>query len=148
MSLPDDSYRLACFISRKEQTDDNRGPHGLATPGNGLWSSARRSDGLWHGAGQTDGNLPEIAVPRSSDPCRRALHPWLRSILRLSESELTTIEAGDFITIMGPSGGAKTTLMKIMLGLLEPTMGEVLIDGIPLSMIGPRSYREQLGAVM
>src|SRR3954452_1625907 len=59
-----------------------------------------------------------------------------------------TIEPGEFITIMGPSGGGKTTLMKVMLGLLEPTMGEVLIDGVPLSVIGPRAYREQVGAVM
>jgi ATP-binding cassette, subfamily B, bacterial CvaB/MchF/RaxB len=59
-----------------------------------------------------------------------------------------TIEPGEFLTIMGPSGGGKTTLIKIMLGLLEPTMGEVLIDGIPLSIIGPRAYREQLGALM
>jgi ATP-binding cassette, subfamily B, bacterial CvaB/MchF/RaxB len=59
-----------------------------------------------------------------------------------------TIEPGEFITIMGPSGGGKTTLVKIMLGLLEPTLGEVLIDGVPLSVIGPRVYREQIGAVM
>ena len=49
---------------------------------------------------------------------------------------------------MGPSGGGKTTLLKIMLGLLEPTSGEVLIDGIPLTTIGPQAYREQIGAVM
>jgi len=59
-----------------------------------------------------------------------------------------TIEPGEFITIMGPSGGGKTTLMKVMLGLIEPTLGEVLIDGVPLSVIGPRAYREQVGAVM
>lgn len=59
-----------------------------------------------------------------------------------------TIEAGEFITIMGPSGGGKTTLVKIMLGLLEPTTGEVLIDGVPLSTIGVRAYREQIAAVM
>jgi ATP-binding cassette subfamily B protein RaxB len=35
-----------------------------------------------------------------------------------------------------------------MLGLFEPTSGEVLIDGTPLSVIGPRAYREQVGAVM
>jgi ATP-binding cassette, subfamily B, bacterial CvaB/MchF/RaxB len=58
------------------------------------------------------------------------------------------IEPGEFVTIMGPSGGGKTTLVKIMLGLLEPTSGEVLIDGVPLSTIGPRAYREQVGAVM
>jgi ATP-binding cassette, subfamily B, bacterial CvaB/MchF/RaxB len=58
------------------------------------------------------------------------------------------IEPGEFVTIMGPSGGGKTTLIKIMLGLLEPTKGEVLIDGIPLSTIGSRAYREHVGAVM
>jgi ATP-binding cassette, subfamily B, bacterial CvaB/MchF/RaxB len=35
------------------------------------------------------------------------------------------VKAGTFVTIMGPSGGGKTTLLKIMLGLLEPTNGEV-----------------------
>ena len=58
------------------------------------------------------------------------------------------VEPGEFVSVMGPSGGGKTTLVKIMLGLLEPTRGEVLIDGIPLSTIGPRAYREHVGAVM
>lgn len=59
-----------------------------------------------------------------------------------------TVEPGSFVTIMGPSGGGKTTLLKIMLGLLEPTSGEVLIDGIPLQTLGVRVYREQVAAVM
>src|SRR5918993_1223206 len=58
------------------------------------------------------------------------------------------IEPGEFVTIMGPSGGGKTTLVKVMLGLLEPTSGEVLIDGVPLPTIGARAFREQVGAVM
>jgi ATP-binding cassette subfamily B protein RaxB len=55
---------------------------------------------------------------------------------------------GQFVTIMGPPGGGKTTLVKIMLGLLDPSEGEVLIDGIPLATLGPQAYREQVGAVM
>ena len=58
------------------------------------------------------------------------------------------VEAGQFVTMMGPSGGGKTTLVKIMLGLLEPTSGEVLVDGAPLASIGSKAYREQIGAVM
>jgi ATP-binding cassette, subfamily B, bacterial CvaB/MchF/RaxB len=38
--------------------------------------------------------------------------------------------------------------MKIMLGLLEPTTGEVLVDGVPLPVLGPRAYREQVAAMM
>jgi len=58
------------------------------------------------------------------------------------------IEPGEFVTITGPSGGGKTTLVKIMLGLLEPTKGQVLVDGCPLSTIGPRAFREHVAAVM
>lgn len=64
------------------------------------------------------------------------------------EDVTLSIEPGEFVTIMGPSGGGKTTLVKIMLGLLEPTSGEVLVDGVPLSAIGHRAYREQVAAVM
>jgi len=58
------------------------------------------------------------------------------------------IGPGHFATISGPSGCGKTTLMKVLLGLLQPTSGDVLIDGIPLTIIGARAYREQIAAVM
>ena len=58
------------------------------------------------------------------------------------------VDPGGIVTIMGPSGGGKTTLIKIMLGLLEPTNGEVLVDGVPLATIGLQAYRQQIGAVM
>jgi ATP-binding cassette, subfamily B, bacterial CvaB/MchF/RaxB len=58
------------------------------------------------------------------------------------------VKAESFVTIRGHSGAGKTTLLKIMLGLLEPTSGEVLVDSIPLQRIGARAYREQVAAVM
>jgi ATP-binding cassette, subfamily B, bacterial CvaB/MchF/RaxB len=59
-----------------------------------------------------------------------------------------TIEPGETVAIIGPSGCGKTTLLKIMLGLLEPSSGEVRIGGIPLSQLGNYNYRELVGAVM
>lgn len=39
------------------------------------------------------------------------------------------IESGEFIGIMGPNGGGKTTLLKLIMGFLEPTRGEVFVNG-------------------
>jgi ATP-binding cassette subfamily B protein RaxB len=58
------------------------------------------------------------------------------------------VEPGEHIAITGPSGGGKSTLVKILLGLAEPDSGEVLIDSLPLSRFGHRSYRDQAAAVL
>jgi ATP-binding cassette, subfamily B, bacterial CvaB/MchF/RaxB len=58
------------------------------------------------------------------------------------------IEEGSCVGIVGRSGSGKTTLLKLVLGLLEPTQGEILIDGQRLSGDGLRAYRGQIGAVM
>jgi ATP-binding cassette subfamily B protein RaxB len=54
-----------------------------------------------------------------------------------------TIEPGETVLLIGPSGGGKTTLMKIMLGLLDPPVGEVLVDGMPLQSYGKAGFRRQ-----
>jgi len=58
------------------------------------------------------------------------------------------LEAGASIAITGPSGAGKTTLMKIMLGLLQPTSGRVLLDGKDINQLGLKNYRKQIAAVM
>jgi ATP-binding cassette subfamily B protein RaxB len=58
------------------------------------------------------------------------------------------VPAGSHIAITGPSGGGKSTLAKIILGLVEPDAGEVVIDGVPLHRFGYRSYRSQIAAVL
>lgn len=35
----------------------------------------------------------------------------------------------DFVAVIGPNGGGKTTLLKLVLGLLQPTRGEILLKG-------------------
>jgi ATP-binding cassette, subfamily B, bacterial CvaB/MchF/RaxB len=58
------------------------------------------------------------------------------------------IEPGEFVAITSPSGGGKTTLLKIMLGLLRPGDGEVLVDDMPLDRVGVGIFRAQVGVVM
>jgi len=58
------------------------------------------------------------------------------------------VEAGEFVAVTGPSGGGKTTLLKIMLGLFKPLEGTVLIDGTPITHVGTQAFRSQVGVVM
>ena len=58
------------------------------------------------------------------------------------------VEPGDHVAITGSSGGGKSTLVKIILGLVEPDSGTVLIDGLPLSRFGYKSYHDQIAAVL
>jgi ATP-binding cassette subfamily B protein RaxB len=57
------------------------------------------------------------------------------------------VEPGEVVGLVGPSGGGKTTLMKIMLGLLSPLSGEVLINGQPLASYGVSRWRREIGSV-
>ncbi|WP_204138010.1 ABC transporter ATP-binding protein [Halomicronema sp. CCY15110] len=45
---------------------------------------------------------------------------------------------GDFVTILGRSGGGKSTLLKLLGGFIAPTSGQVLFHGVPLSGITPK----------
>jgi ATP-binding cassette, subfamily B, bacterial len=58
-----------------------------------------------------------------------------------------TIEPGNHIGIVGTSGGGKSTLIQILLGLYEPDKGTVQIDGKNLFAYNRNSFRQQVGVV-
>ena len=47
------------------------------------------------------------------------------------------IKENEFICVIGPSGCGKSTLLNIIAGLLEPTAGQILVDGKPIQGTGP-----------
>lgn len=46
------------------------------------------------------------------------------------ENVSLSVEAGDFVAVIGPNGAAKSTLMRIMVGLLRPKAGQVRLFGV------------------
>ena len=59
-----------------------------------------------------------------------------------------TIESGSFVVLIGPSGCGKTTTLKLLNKLIEPTSGEIYIDGQPISKEDPIKLRRNIGYVI
>lgn len=86
--------------------------------------------------------VPSIVRSLRLDSVRFATESGVE-ILRAIDIE---IAAGERIALVGPSGGGKTTLVEVMAGLVAPTSGRVLVDGIDLA--GRRAaWRSRVGLV-
>ena len=58
-----------------------------------------------------------------------------------------TVERGDTIAFVGPSGAGKTTLVKLLVGLYPPKQGEILYNGYSSNVIDLDRLRERIGFV-
>ena len=58
------------------------------------------------------------------------------------------IPSGQCLAITGASGSGKTTLVKLLLGLLDPSSGEILVGGVRIDRLGLSKYRQLVGTVM
>jgi zinc transport system ATP-binding protein len=50
-----------------------------------------------------------------------------------------TVETGEFVAIAGPNGGGKTTLLRLLLGLEQPTSGRVHVNARPVAYLPQRA---------
>ncbi|VEB95413.1 RTX-I toxin determinant B [Cedecea lapagei] len=98
---------------------------------------------------------PEVAEKRQSVPSQAADFKAKRVSFqydRLSRpifSDLNIeVKAGESVAIIGPSGVGKTTLMKVMCGLLKPTEGNVYFNGIDIYTLGLNNYRQSIACVL
>ena len=58
-----------------------------------------------------------------------------------------TVGAGEVVSIVGPSGAGKSTLLRTINRLVEPTAGEIFLDGAATSEMNPLELRRRVGMV-
>ena len=58
------------------------------------------------------------------------------------------IAPGEFVGLCGPSGGGKSTLLRLVLGLDQPGGGAVMVDGIDIRGLNPAALAQQIGVVL
>lgn len=58
------------------------------------------------------------------------------------------IKSGESVVITGPSGFGKTTLLKLMSGLLRPTSGKIYFNHIDIQQLGSINYRSMIGCIL
>lgn len=98
---------------------------------------------------------PETGVEEAADGSEIGGEVELRSVFfRYGAGEAEVLRGvdlkvapGEMIALTGASGGGKTTLLKIMMGLFETGHGQVLSGGRPLRSLGIRNWRRQIGSV-
>lgn len=95
-----------------------------------------------HGAGHLTGPVQEIALRKVaySYPGQET-QPTLEGVS-------FTLRRGEMLAIVGLSGGGKTTLLDLLLGLMPPKEGAILINDLPLHALNLNSWRCRLGVVL
>jgi ATP-binding cassette, subfamily B, bacterial CvaB/MchF/RaxB len=99
------------------------------------------------GAGSMAASAPNI-LRRSTLAARGISFRYSDSEPRIIADFDLNVAPGECVALAGPSGAGKTTLIKILAGLLRPTAGTVLLDDVPLQAIGLEVYRRQIGCVL
>ncbi len=57
------------------------------------------------------------------------------------------VSSGSTIAFVGPSGSGKTSLVKLLVGLYNPTKGDVYYNGVPFGLVNKEDIRKQIGFV-
>lgn len=108
--------------------------------------------------------LADIALTEPETPMAATSRPRVRRFVGIEARDLSfrysandpyilkgvnfRVEPGESVAIIGSSGCGKTTLLKLLAGLLQPTSGDILVDGQSIARYGVEGYRAMIGVVM
>jgi subfamily B ATP-binding cassette protein MsbA len=87
---------------------------------------------------------PAVAAPEADDPAAAPAESDRRPAL---SAVSLAIRAGETVAFVGPSGAGKTSLVNLLPRFLEPTEGEIVLDGTPLRDYDVQALRRQFALV-
>jgi ATP-binding cassette subfamily B protein RaxB len=88
------------------------------------------------------GTLPDFGITLRDVGFRYSSgDPWILQGVSLD------IRPGEHVAIIGASGEGKTTLLKILMGAIDPTVGTVSVGGVELRALGKERFRDAIGCV-
>ena len=90
--------------------------------------------------------LPEPAIGRVEFDGVDFAYPTRPGIPALSEFSFRA-EAGESVALVGPSGGGKSTVLRLLLRFYDPSAGAILVDGVDVRLADPRAVRARLAIV-
>ncbi len=103
---------------------------------------------MFHGMSMGTSGMPTTL--ESGDPMIRLCHVHKRypdgtvAVARLS----LDVAAGELVCLVGPSGCGKTTTMKMINRLIEPTSGQIMVEGRDVAKVDPVRLRRRIGYVI
>jgi ATP-binding cassette subfamily B protein len=125
-----------------------------------LWGEVQRAAGSASRIGELLAETPSIAAPRHPVVLRRPdpagsrvvfhdvrFHYPSRPVDAALDGFSLSVEPGETVALVGPSGAGKTTVFQLLLRFYDPASGRITFDGTPLPEADPDAIRRRIAVV-
>ncbi|HEY6135295.1 MAG TPA: lipid A export permease/ATP-binding protein MsbA [Rubrivivax sp.] len=110
-------------------------------------ANVERGIELVEGTAVESGGSHAVARARGEIELRDVSLRYREDMANALEGLSLTVRAGETVALVGPSGAGKSTLVHLLPRFIEPTAGEILLDGVPLRDWDIRALRRQFALV-